>query len=734
MIIMFKKSLVFLALLLFSSISFASVFNISDCSNLSTLNSEYDLNTSINLTGGNCMNITATNVTLDLQGNYINITNMTSGSIYGINVLNTYATIKNGTIYQNQTTSVSAFYGIYAVTSKTNLSIYDLNIYMKGNSSYCGYVYSSSNGFNITRTICRSSGTTGSGWYFRSSTGNICDNDISATSYDIYYRSTIINVCRNKFNVTTNDGVEIYIYTGSKGLNLSDNNFTSTKGEIFSFGGYSCATDFNQSIDITNTENGEPILYIYNQSDVNVSDTNNYSLIFVACSYGAYVHNNTMNSSGITVVESDNALIDGNKVNIIKTYTNGINLWYSLYGNVTNNLINTSTGSQGIYFASANNTLMDNCTLLGQGSSTNPWYVYNSFNITLHNIFTKSTGTSGYNYNYLNDNITIQDSFFNTSAAVYPLYWRYTNNSQMNNITIICPYTFCLYEYGSVNNAFKNNNVTATGAGSYPIYVSNNTLQYNYNNTFYNNYLYGLNYSPMFVTGYDMGVSGHNDWNTTLQAGTRKYSNGWQIGGNYYDNASGGYSGSCTDADVNGFCDSPLNMTNRIGCIVGIDCGNNTDYLVMSDKFNDTDPPDIGDCYFTDISIGIDEKTDLICNVTDEMGIDSFYAYIEMPGGDINSSSFIFVNYTDTPCGNGYVCYTSDIGGYKVISLWTNDTWGNTASINFSSIKYLFVVENKVSSRQIQDDWSGMLLIFFILGAAAVIFLLGSFKNNGGYD
>ncbi|GEM_PF-3266189 len=74
---------------------------------------------------------------------------------------------------------------------------------------------------------------------------------------------------------------------------------------------------------------------------------------------------------------------------------------------------------------------------------------------------------------------------------------------------------------------------------------------------------------------YFEGVLYTNSWNDTKKIGTRIYSPGIGIGGNYWTNPTGtGYSDTCTDNNTDGFCDIPYTLTT-----------NNTDYLPLSNKF-----------------------------------------------------------------------------------------------------------------------------------------------------
>jgi len=79
----------------------------------------------------------------------------------------------------------------------------------------------------------------------------------------------------------------------------------------------------------------------------------------------------------------------------------------------------------------------------------------------------------------------------------------------------------------------------------------------------------------------DSDITGENYFNTTKQLGTRIYSAGGYIGGNYWTNPTGnGYSDTCIDSNKDGFCDEPLNLSN--GTSVAYD------YLPLSDEYTTT--------------------------------------------------------------------------------------------------------------------------------------------------
>ena len=98
----------------------------------------------------------------------------------------------------------------------------------------------------------------------------------------------------------------------------------------------------------------------------------------------------------------------------------------------------------------------------------------------------------------------------------------------------------------TLNNTIKNTKIHHNDYGVWFI------------NTFYNHF-----YNNLFNNTHNLNFQTHNPqfWNTTRRSGVRIYGTG-EIGGNYSTNYTGnGYSDTCTDADSDGFCDSPLLIT-----------------------------------------------------------------------------------------------------------------------------------------------------------------------------
>jgi parallel beta-helix repeat protein len=112
-------------------------------------------------------------------------------------------------------------------------------------------------------------------------------------------------------------------------------------------------------------------------------------------------------------------------------------------------------------------------------------------------------------------------------------------------------------------------------------------LNYVYNSTISNNIFsdspYGIEidgsdnifYNNLFNNSVNIYLDEplENFWNVTRQSGTRIYSTGTEIGGNYWTNSTGNsYSDTCIDTDKDGFCDEPLEIASY-------------DYLPLSDEY-----------------------------------------------------------------------------------------------------------------------------------------------------
>jgi parallel beta-helix repeat protein len=188
-------------------------------------------------------------------------------------------------------------------------------------------------------------------------------------------------------------------------------------------------------------------------------------------------------------------------------------------------------------------------------------------------------------------NITIKNCI--STDWKYGIFIEYSNSNNLSNI-IANSNQFGIFldssNYNTLSNITANSNYYE-GIGL--IYPRSNIVK---SSKFQDNICYGiyffysvppescdsypanLIYNNFFNNTVNLWMDGgpcYNNWNTTRQTGTRIYSNGTEIGGNYWTNPSGnGYSDTCTDADKDGFCDSPYTLTT-----------DNVDYLALSDEY-----------------------------------------------------------------------------------------------------------------------------------------------------
>lgn len=117
----------------------------------------------------------------------------------------------------------------------------------------------------------------------------------------------------------------------------------------------------------------------------------------------------------------------------------------------------------------------------------------------------------------------------------------------------------------STNNIIRKVNITNNN--QYGILSMSMIGNYIYNNLF-NNTQNVIYLSNRFL----------NHWNTTKQIGTRIYSSGTEIGGNYWTNSLGnGYSDMCIDFNTDGFCDIQYYLYDY-----------NIDYFPLSNKYTIT--------------------------------------------------------------------------------------------------------------------------------------------------
>jgi parallel beta-helix repeat protein len=248
-----------------------------------------------------------------------------------------------------------------------------------------------------------------------------------------------------------------------------------------------------------------------------------------AGTYGIYVYRDSETMTNITI-----------KKCVITGWDYLTYFYYSNYNTLSN--ITASSNGNGFYFYYSNyNTLSDITTSSGLYGFSLYYSNYNTLSDITANYNRRAFYLYYSNYNTLSD-ITANYNLY--GLVGYGFYLYYSNSNTLSNITA----NYNLYGFYIVysNSTIKNSIIQNNSQYGIILYLAENTPNLIYNNLFNNtnNIYFGAIYS--------------NGWNTTKQIGTRIYSAGTQMGGNYWTNPDGnGYSDICRDTEGDGFCDSP---------------------------------------------------------------------------------------------------------------------------------------------------------------------------------
>jgi parallel beta-helix repeat protein len=372
--------------------------------------------------------------------------------------------------------------------------------------------------------------------------GNMVDGHIAAYGISVYRavpEVTNVTIKNCPISRWTNAGIRLEGAYGNLVTNVTMSNHTDTEAIVIDmsannyidnstfYGGnlHSFWIDTSENTTITNCNfsGDENAITITNSDNTNITLSSINDTLYEAIK--------------ILDVESENTLISD--------------------VNITNSLIGVDDGGNN---TSASNVIIKNATDDG---------VYTHYGGTVSG-YTITNSTIGIyvrdeNVNVINNNIYSCGVGIIANAKNTLIKDNVIRNSGTYGIDL---------EYASEN--VTGNSVYDSGTAGIYLYMDNTpaTVAYIYDNLFNN--LVNVVFEDAIEYAY---------WNTTSQLGTRIYSSGTKIGGNYYTNASGtGYSDTCTDTDTDGFCDSALNISNMIACSGG-DCSGNVDYLPLSDEY-----------------------------------------------------------------------------------------------------------------------------------------------------
>ena len=498
----------------------ADCTTIGNSGDLDSVNGLYTLTGNIT-SDGTCLTVTATNVTLDCNGYWINYSIGGTSGNYGVYTDRFNTTIKNCNVVDgNWTSSTQYRHGIY-LDGSSNSTL--RNNYVNVSNGYAIYLYSS-----LNSTLINNTGASDSQRgiiLYRSHNNNVTNNTGISNTYYAFGLNNASNNTLEDNSAISGDHAALLIQTSCFNNVFISNNATSTSSSAIYFEDYS-----NNNILIGNNGtsfgDGYGILFddclnetlfnnfgasdqtygIYFSNTSNNNVTSNTGIGNVGRAIYFYESdNNTIESNTGTSQQNDgiylaystnNTLISNNGTALKNNY--GITIHSSHNGTLLNNL-GAANASFGIYLTNASNT---NLTLnTASSNSSEGFYIDNSPNTTL--LYNNGSSISGLGiYMVSSDNSNLTNNIFTSNENGGFEFSGSSNCTLMNNTGISRGSLIGIYIDSSDNLTLINNNGTSatyigialwksadntlinnTGTGSYGLYLGSNS----YNNTYINN-------------------------------------------------------------------------------------------------------------------------------------------------------------------------------------------------------------------------------------------------------
>lgn len=277
-------------------------------------------------------------------------------------------------------------------------------------------------------------------------------------------------------------GIELYNSSNSKIINntLSDNKpnfgiridyssnaYLSNNSMLNNRAGlFVCCygqSQYNHIIDTTNTVNGKPVFYYFDQENQVIENKDIGHLTLAYCENIRVKNNNISDGDGVRLHYTGNSIIEDNTV---LNNDDGIRLYWSSNNNkILNNTVSSNLFGIGLS-TSYNNTIRNNYAY----GNLNGIGIYSSYyNIISNNNIDSSTGTgiklySSSNNLILNNNILNSGSIPGSFLAYGIRVWYSENNNIFNNnISSTVGHgieLFGMESWGySINNAIEHNNI-----------------------------------------------------------------------------------------------------------------------------------------------------------------------------------------------------------------------------------------------------------------------------------
>jgi len=488
-----------------------------------------NFNEGINLLGSNNNALTGNTVSNNTEGISIGYhnsdnnklrNNILQDNIYNIHVggwslpdyhqdIDTSNTVNGKPIYywveeKDKTIDISTDAGYVALISCNNIVVKDLDITNNGEGILLVNTITSTLQDN-TISNCR----TGIALTYSSNNNDIEDNTISncGTGISLTYSSNNNDIEDNTLS-NNHNGIHILASTNTlTGNDLLDNSYRS----INVFG--STKDDYDNAIDTSNSINGKPVYYYFDQDDTVIEGLDTCHLTLAFCSNITLKSNTVNDGDGIALRFSDNSSIS--ECTISSNEVGGIRLYDSDDTTIAYNTIQDNS-HHGIFFMVASN----NNTVTGNDVSNNDYgieIVFSSNNTLSSN--TLNSNGDGISLYSSNDNILSDNEVSDNDDPDY---------IESTGIDL---------EY-SANNTISRNNVSNSDVGI--------KLEDSSSNSIYHNNL--------------MGNINH----ACDDDGTNSWGNGYPSGGNYWSDYVEKYP-DAEEIDESGIWDTPYDISGGAG-------------------------------------------------------------------------------------------------------------------------------------------------------------------------
>jgi parallel beta-helix repeat protein len=421
-----------------------------------------------------------------------------------------------------------------------NASNNGIGIYMSGsNNTLIGN--SASNNY-----YGKYSNDAGDGIRLVSSNNTLIDNIASNNGeYGIYLSGSNNTLIGN--NASNNGDYGIILSFSTK--NVLKNNVMKGNNFNFELDGNSDSY-FDNQIDATNLVDGKPVYYIKGVRDTVYDSSTNAGTFYCINCWNVTIKDLNLNKNYYGVFFWNTNF---SKIQNVKVYKNYDGIGMEFCNNTWLMDNEASDNEYGIYLQDSNNN-----TIIGNYAANNHWDGIILFPSSNNNTL---SGNNALNNSW--NGISLSSNSNNNM-----LIGNIASNNRNNGIELD----------SSSNNTLSDNNALYNYYGIHIMYSSNNTVIGNIaaNNYPHGIYLYSssnnLIYNNIFSNTNNVRfIDSINNWNITKQSGTNILGSSY-LGGNFWAKPDGtGFSQTCSDANMDGICDSPY--------VLDV---NNTDYLPLA--------------------------------------------------------------------------------------------------------------------------------------------------------